>query len=247
MAEYKVTLQDDTVKKLKNIVGIGITDEEYLITDNGVVDVDSFIDHTKIKVDINDKNVHLEDTDNPLLITTNGEQIIVREETEDNITTYTGHKAVNVSVALDQVTSEDHITALINGGTLGQNASVDIKVESKDRENPTAIFKNIPFTIFKDDERQGIPAINLTREDCIIHYGIDEVSNYTGYEDVQLDDIEESGDDIFMFHIQGKIGTDEERTYPYDTAKFGGYIAISKTKLAELGYELKELDQTEGE
>lgn len=244
MAEYKVTLQDDTVKKLKNILNIGTVDEEYVIEDNGVVDVDTFIDHTKINVNIGDVNVHLDAE--PLTLTTQGIHPIVTHTTEEGVTTYEGHSNVEVKVGLEEVTDATQVSVMVDKGVVGSdNAKIVASVKSN--VDSSVINKAIDFTIFEEDHKPGVPALDLKRAECIAYYDIDEVSNYTGYEDIQLDDIEDSGDDTFMFHIQGKIGTDEERTYPYDSTKLGGYIAISKAKLAELGYELKKLDSNEEE
>lgn len=244
MAEYKVTLQDDTVKKLKNMLNIGTTDEEYVIEDNGIIDVDSFIDHTKINVNIGNVNVHLDEE--AQLLTTQGEQIIITEEQEGDVTTYSGPRKVKVQVGLDEVTDPTQISVIVDKGVIG-STSAKITTSVKSNVDSSVIHKAIDFTIFKEDHEPGVPALDLNKAECIAYYNIDEVSNYTGYEDVQLDDIEDSGDDTFMFHIQGKIGTDEERTYPYNSTKLGGYLAISKAKLAELGYELKKLDSSEEE
>lgn len=244
MAEYKVILQDDTEKKLKNILNIGTVDEEYVIEDNGVIDVDTFIDHTKINVNVGNVNVHLDEE--PQLLTTQGEQTIISEEQEGDVTTYSGPRKVKVQVGLEQVTDATQVNAIVDKGVIGSN-NAKIVASVKSNVDSSVINKAIDFTIFEEDHKPSVPALDLKRAECIAYYNIDEVSNYTGYEDIQLDDIEDSGDDTFMFHIQGKIGTDEERTYPYDSTKLGGYIAISKAKLAELGYELKKLDSNEEE
>lgn len=244
MAEYKVTLQDDTVKKLKNMLNIGTVDEEYIIEDNGVVDVDTFIDHTKIKVNIGNVNVHLDDE--PLMLTTQDIHPIITEEQEGDVTNYSGPRKVKVQVGLEGVTDASQVGVTVDKGVVGSN-NAKIVASVRSNVDSSVINKAIDFTIFEEDHEPGVPALDLKRAECIAYYNIDEVSNYTGYEDIQLDDIEDSGDDTFMFHIQGKIGTDEERTYPYNSTKLGGYLAISKAKLAELGYELKKLDSNEEE
>ena len=260
MAEYKVTLQDNTVKKLKNMLNIGTIDEEYVIEDNGVIDVDSFIDHTKINVNISDANVHL-DTE-PQLITTQDEHQIVFENTEDGVTTYSGHSWVKVQVGINEVTSADKINASFDKGIIGSNnAKVIIGVQ--DNAGSSVIHKTVDFTIFDDHKEPGKQAINLTRSECVAHYDIDEVSNYTEFEDLQLASVKTNGDDALTLTIQGRIGGEGEAVYPVPKTaeesehdendekkdKLSGTIDILvndlKAKLEAIGYTIVKIQTTE--
>ena len=186
MAEYKVTLQDDTVKMLKNMLNIGTTDEEYVIEDNGVLDVDSFIDHTKINVNIGNVNVHLDEE--AQLLTTQGEQIIITEEQEGDVTTYSGPRKVKVQVGLDEVTDPTQISVIVDKGVIG-NTGAKITTSVKSNVDSSVIHKAIDFTIFKEDHEPGVPALDLTKPDCITYYNINEVEDYDELDNIKIPDL----------------------------------------------------------
>lgn len=186
MAEYKVTLQDDTVKKLKNILNVGTVDEEYVIEDNGVIDVDTFIDHTKINVNIGNVNVHL-DEPTPIL-TTQGIHTIITEEQEGDVTTYSGSREVKVQVGLEEVTDATQVSVIVDKGVVGSdNAKIVASVRSN--IDSSVINKAIDFTIFDDDHTPSVLALDLNKAECITHYDINEVENYTEFDNIKLENI----------------------------------------------------------
>lgn len=241
MVEYKVTLQDDTVKKLKNILNIGTVDEEYVIEDNGVIDVDTFIDHTKINVNIGDVNVHL-DEPTPTL-TTQGIHTIITEEQEGDVTTYSGSREVRVQVGLEEVTDPTQISVIIDKGVIGSNnakiiASVRSNVDSSVLNNPIA------FTIFEDDHAPSIPALDLTKAECIAHYAINEVEDYNELDSLQIPDLSVENDVITLTITGAAVDAQKLRSHAL-TGTLNTTVEALNELFAEAGYALVPINNQE--
>lgn len=244
MAEYKVTLQDDTVKKLKNMLNIGTTDEEYVIEDNGVIDVDSFIDHTKINVNIGNVNVHLDEE--AQLLTTQGEQIIITEEQEGDVTTYSGPRKVKVQVGLDAVTDPTQISVIVDKGVIG-STSAKITTSVKSNVDSSVIHKAIDFTIFKEDREPGVPALDLNKAECVAYYDINEVENYTEFDNIKLENIA-LGDqpDAVILTISGDaLNPESSRIHELSGTINNMSIDDLKTLFNRIGYDLIPLPTVE--
>ena len=241
MAEYKVTLQDDTVKKLKNMLNIGTTDEEYVIEDNGVLDVDSFIDHTKINVNIGNVNVHLDEE--AQLLTTQGEQIIITEEQEGDVTTYSGPRKVKVQVGLDEVTDPTQISVIVDKGVIG-NTGAKITTSVKSNVDSSVIHKAIDFTIFKEDHEPGVPALDLTKPDCITYYNINEVEDYDELDNIQIPDLSVEDNVITLTITGAAVDAQKLRSHAL-TGTLNTTVEALNELFAEAGYALVPINNQE--
>ncbi len=244
MAEYKVTLQDDTVKKLKNMLNIGTVDEEYIIEDNGVVDVDTFIDHTKIKVNIGNVNVHLDDE--PLILTTQDIHPIITEEQEGDVTTYSGPRKVKVQVGLEGVTDASQVGVTVDKGVVESNNAKNAKIVVSVRSNvdSSVINKAIDFTIFKEDHKPEVPALDLTKPECIAYYDINEVEDYNELDNLQIPDLSAENDVITLTITGAAVDAQKLRSHAL-TGTLNTTVEALNELFAEVGYALVQINNQE--
>ena len=257
---YRVDLNDDTVVEIKQILEIG-TKEGFTdintFKENGEFDLtDQILQYAKIKIDqpaeIKDNIIY--DSDNALLIedqTQSLQSVISKKNTDDN-TILTGNAWINVHIPAKKFITEDNLSA---GAIV--NRTVDGRREPGDQVRITAINtkENYQYTVIKDenvclwaDDAKDMPGadkpikFDITKEDCIRHYGIDEVQNYTHFTgtltDVELD----TSEDISLMISENMFNEDMTQKYPIDQGKITGHIHVPLTDLnrllAKIGYEV---------
>lgn len=244
--EYTVELQPNTVEKLKKVVGVGTkAGEVYTIRENKVYEVEDFLEYPQINVVCGNIEAHIEEPENPKTITTAGVHDVVTKYTREEedpvtgeireITVYTGVSTVDVDLEITEVTDANHIDGILQKGADGYNNVFGATVSNK--SDTDAISKTFNFTIFEDDPTGSDFALNLTREDCINHYHIDEANKYDHLSDITLKSFSDEGtDDAIIIPIECRI-VDEETGEKYPkaiTEPLAGSITVSISRLNEL-------------
>ena len=244
--EYKVPLQPNTVKKLKEVVGVGTkVGEVYTIKENRVYEVEDFLEYPQINVVCGNIEAHIEEPDYPKIITTAGPHDVVTKYTREEedpvtgeireITVYSGVSKVNVNLEITQVTDTNHIDGILQKGVDGYNNIFGATVSNK--SDTDAISKTFNFTIFDNDPTGSDFALNLTRADCVNHYHIDEADKYKRLSDIAFEPfIDDGADNTIIIPVKSRIidpQTDEK--YPKSAAELLiGSISVSIDNLNEL-------------
>lgn len=257
---YRVDLNDDTVVEIKQILEIGTKDgftDINTFKENGEFALnDQILQYAKIKidqpaeikdniVDDRDRAILIDDQDLPI------QRIVWKEKTDDS-TILTGSALINVHIPAKKFITDENLSAeaLVN-------RTVDNRREPGDQVRITAsnTKENYQYTVFKDidvclwaDDAKDMPGadkpikFDITKEDCIRHYGIDEVQNYTHFDGAFSAAELDTNEDI-SFMISGNMFT-EDRThkYPIDQGKITGHVHVPLTDLnrmlADIGYEV---------
>lgn len=258
---YRVDLSDDTVVEIKKILEIGTKEgfdnEINVFKENGeFVITDQLLQYAKIKIDqpadIKDHIIY--DPEQALSIsdqTQSLQKVVWNTKTEDN-TILDGYAWVNVHIPADKFIKDDNLSAQAKEAIRDANGNR----ESKDQVKVTAtnnkenyqydVFKDIPVCLW-DDEAKVMPGaakpirFNITKEDCIKHYGIDEVSNYEHFYGTFTGVGPDAGEEP-MFTISGNM-FNEDRTLKYPLeGKITGHVhttlADLNRMLADIGYEV---------
>lgn len=257
---YRVDLSDDTVVEIKKILEIGTKDE---FTDVNTFDkngefviTDQLLQYAKIKIDqhADIKNNIIDDPYRAILIddqTQSIQRVVFKDETKDS-TILSGSALINVHIPADKFIKEENLSAQAKEAVRDVNGNR----ESKDQVEVTATNnkENYQYTVNKnidvclwDDEAKVMPGaakpirFNITKEDCIKHYGIDEVSNYEHF-DGTFTSVGPDANEEPMFTISGNMfNEDHTLKYPLE-GKITGHVHVTLSDLnrmlADIGYEI---------
>ena len=254
MAKYEVDIQADTVKKLKNMIGIGtIDDSKYVITTNGTHDVDDFIEYTQVNVAINDVNIDLAPADRPLSVTALGPLEIVHQEVNsEGITVYTGYKAIDVDLVLTEVTSLEKIysSMQVEGNTEAGNTAVGKLITTvASNTDKSVLQKETKFTIFDGDDVPGATnSLNISKPMCVSRFNINEIEDYNELVDLEVTATPLDPDvdpETVIFAIAGNAcDTEGLRKHPL-SGTFTTTIDALNVEFAKVGYILVPVETQE--
>lgn len=260
--EYKVTLQDDTVYEIKQILNIGTTkydpddaSTQYIIGINGVYPVEDFIDHDKIVVQTNGAMVNIPEgstAENP--ITENGHHKVVtfgEIETETGpVKTYTGTEFVNVAIPAERYITKDNLNADLALSLDHEEDMIHLVASNATPGYAYGVLKPVGLCVWADeaDTQAGLGKLklNVTRDECIKHYYIDEVTNYTHFADLKVYHVHKDSTGDLLFDVEGKIRTEDGKSkYPYTdehvlTECLHFTVADLNKLLDEVGYKVVE-------
>jgi len=250
MAKYEVDIQADTVKKLKNMIGIGtIDDRKYVITTNGTHDVDDFIEYTQVNVAISDVNVELAPADEPLSITTLGTHEIVHQGVNpEGVTVYTGYKAIDVDLLLTEVTSLEKIysSMQVEGNTEAGNTAVGKLITTVASNTDRSVLqKETKFTIFAGDDVPGATNnLNISKPMCVSRFNINEVEDYNELDNIQIPDLSVENNVITLTITGAAVDAQKLRSHAL-TGTLNTTVDALNELFAEAGYVLVPVEAEE--